>query len=410
MTLSMNEYQNVTFEQLQAFVEATHGMNFSGDTRREKYAWIEKIATRFWYRHARKKNKTRIKKFAIKITGYSDSQMTRLLSEFCRTKHIRVPDHGKRSRFKTIYTKEDIARLLETDNAHSRMSGDATIEIFNRQYNLFHDIRYSRLQNISVSHLYNLRGTRQYVSQAMTHTKTNPTTVPIGVRRKPFSDGKPGYIRVDSVHQGDLDRVKGVYHVNLVDEVTQWEIICCVEGISESFLLPALYDALSQFPFHIVAFHSDNGSEYINKQVAAMLNKMVIDQTKSRPRHSNDNALAESKNGSVIRKHMGHIHIPQKFAPRINYFYQMHLNNYVNFHRPSGYATDKIDARGKIRKVYDTYETPYEHFKGLKNVEQYLKIGNTFSELDKIAYVKSDNDYAILMQEAKYLLFKSFHT
>ena len=77
-----------------------------------------------------------------------------------------------------------------------------------------------------------------------------------------------------------------------------------------------------QFPFVIVGFHSDNGSEYINHQVANLLEKLRIEQTKSRSRQSNDNALAESKNASVVRKHMGYDHIPQAYAKPINAFYQ----------------------------------------------------------------------------------------
>ena len=57
---------------------------------------------------------------------------------------------------------------------------------------------------------------------------------------------------------------------------------------------------MAQFPFVIEGFHSHNGSEYINRKVAEMLNKLRIEQTKSRSRQSNDNALAESKNASLM--------------------------------------------------------------------------------------------------------------
>ena len=114
---------------------------------------------------------------------------------------------------------------------------------------------------------------------------------------------------MDTVHQGDLDGVKGVYHVNAVDEVTQWEIVGATEQISEAWLLPILEEMIEQFPFLILGFHSDNGSEFINHVVAQLLNKLLVEQTKSRPRHSNDNGLAESKNGAVVRKHMGYGHM-----------------------------------------------------------------------------------------------------
>lgn len=408
MTLDMHDERFVTLEQLESFTTAAHGVNFIGRTRKEKYAWIEKLLGRFFYFTLRKRDRTTVREYVMKMTGYEDAQVTRLIRKMKKTRHIVPSSREACSSFPKRYTPEDVALLLVTDNAHGRMSGKATKEIFRREFELFGDKRFHRLRGISISHLYNLRGTRQYVSHARTFTKTNPASVPIGERRKPFPDGKPGYIRVDSVHQGDQDREKGVYHVNLVDEVTQWELVGCVEGISEHFLAPLLEMLLAQFPFRILGFHSDNGSEYINDVVAKLLNKLSIEQTKSRPRRSNDQALVEGKNGSVIRKHMGYIHIPRHFAERINIFYQTHFNMYVNYHRPSGYATEKIDARGKIKKVYDTYEPPYEHLKQLSNADTHLRDGLTFQELDATAHAMSDNACATLMQTAKYQLFKSF--
>jgi hypothetical protein len=408
MTLDMNADNLVTISQLEAFTAASGGITFAAHSMKQKYAWIEKILQRFWYTSARKKNRTVIKSFVMKMTGYSDAQMTRLIGQMKDTRHIKVPDLSARPSFPTRYTTTDVARLVETDNAHSRLAGAATREIFRREYDLFGNEDYLRLKDISIAHLYNLRGRWQYVSASTTFKKTNPTPTPIGERRKPFPAGKPGYIRVDSVHQGDFEGAKGVYHINLVDEETQWELIGSVEGISEAFLAPLLEELLKTFPFVVIEFHSDNGSEYINKVVAELLKKMMIEQTKSRPRRSNDNALVEGKNGSVIRKHMGYVHIPGRFAPPVNEFYKTHMNIYVNYHRPSGYATTFVDRRGKEKKKYDVYETPYEHFKKMPDAATYLRDGLTFADLDKIALEKSDNECAKLMQKAKTELFKSF--
>jgi transposase InsO family protein len=186
---------------------------------------------------------------------------------------------------------------------------------------------------------------------------------------------------VDSVHQGDLDKQKGVYHINLVDEVTQMEYIGCVEKISEHHMLPMLEELLTSFPYHIIGFHSDNGSEYINRQVAGMLSKMCIEQTKSRSRQTNDNSLAEGKNGSLIRKYAGYMHIPQKHAARINFFYTKYLNPYINFHRYCGFATEYINEKGKIKKKYDTYMTPIQKLLSLPECEKYLKEGVSIESL-----------------------------
>jgi transposase InsO family protein len=142
--------------------------------------------------------------------------------------------------------------------------------------------------------------------------------VAIGERRAPAPEGRPGFIRIDSVHQGDQDGVKGVYHINAVDCLTQWELVATCEKIAEAYLLPVIEALLSGFPFRILGFHADNGSEYINHRVAKLLDKLRVEFTKSRPRRSNDNGLAETKNGAVVRKHLGYIHIPQRFASEVN--------------------------------------------------------------------------------------------
>lgn len=408
MTLDMHDDHFVTLSQLEAFTSAASGMNFVGKTRKEKYAWIERILRRFFYFTLRKRDKVVIRNYIMKITGYEDAQVTRLIRKMKRTRHVIPASREACASFPKKYTAEDIALLVKTDNVHGRLSGKATKELFRRASDIFHDETFLRLKTISVSHLYNLRETRQYVSSAATFTKTNPTGVPIGERRKPLPNGKPGYIRVDSVHQGDQDKVKGVYHINLVDEMTQWELVGCVEGISERFLAPLLEDLIGQFPFRVMEIHSDNGSEYINKTVARLLQKLFIAQTKSRPRRSNDNALVESKNGSVVRKCMGYVHIEKRHAEKINSFYQTHFNAYINYHRPSGYATTMVNSKGKETKIYNLYETPYEHFKKIPDAETYLREGLSFEKLDALAYAKSDNECATLMKEAKYQLFKTF--
>jgi hypothetical protein len=98
-----------------------------------------------------------------------------------------------------------------------------------------------------VAHIYNLRKERSYREKRMHFEKTRPTPVAIGERRRPDPEGRPGYLRVDTVHQGDLDGVKGVYHINAVDEVTQWEVVAAVARISEAWLQPLLESVLEQF-------------------------------------------------------------------------------------------------------------------------------------------------------------------
>lgn len=403
----MNDSHITSIVQIKAFGKVARGM-FHARNKKEMYQWVGETLGRFRYFSLRKKDKGIVKGYIMGATGLSDAQATRLISRKKKTGRVKVLG-TKRSRFPRKYGSQDIALLTKTDNVHQRLSGPATKEILRREYEVFRNKEYEIIASISSSHIYNLRETRQYRSHALTVKKTSPTTVPIGERRKPETQGRPGFLRVDTVHQGDLDKEKGVYHINCVDEVTQWEQVGCVEKISEFHLAPLLEDLLEQFPFAILAFHSDNGGEYINKVVAQLLNKLLIHQTKSRARHCNDNALAEGKNGSVVRKHMGRTHIPQRYAPAINQFYKEHLNGYLNYHRPCGFATTITDKKGKQKKKYDTYLTSYEKLRSLDNPEQYLKKGITLRMLDEIARQQSDNECARRMQEAKAELFTNFN-
>jgi transposase InsO family protein len=210
------------------------------------------------------------------------------------------------------------------------------------------------------------------------------------------------------VHQGDQDGRKGLYHINVVDEVTQWEIVAATPHISELWLLPVLEALLGQFPFVIRGFHSDNGSEFINYNTARLLDKLLIEQTKSRAYHSGDNGLVESKNGAIIRKHIGYGHIDAQHAEAMNQFHRQHLNPYLNFHRPCAVPTLLTGSNGKRRRVYLRWATPFELFQESPHYESSLRPGVTREALQRFARIQSDTEAALAMQQAKRELFHSF--
>ena len=408
MTITMDDTQINTLEQLQKVLESSTGIAFKGLRREGVYSWIESILKRFKYFRLRKKEKGLVKAYLERMSGISRAQMTRLVSRKLQVGSIK-PSYEGCHRIAAKYTVLDHELLAQTDNLHGRLSGPAARRILERQYRVYEDKRFERLSGISSSHIYNLRSSRTYQLRAQTFARTKSVSIAIGIRRKPEPQGRPGYIRVDTMHQGDLDGEKGVYHINLVDAVTQWEIVVCVESISEAYLEPVLEEALRAFPFVIHGFHSDNGSEFINSVTAKLLNKLLIEQTKSRSGRTNDNALVEGKNGNVIRKHMGYSHIEQKYAPLINRFYMEHFNTYLNFHRPCGFATVTVDEKGRRHKKYETYQTPHERLKSLVKAEKkqkYLREGIDLEALDGIAAKQTDNESAGVMQEAKDRLFK----
>jgi transposase InsO family protein len=409
MVIDMNDEQLHTLAQIQAFLEGTVAVEFAVAAE-ERYGFIGRTVRRFGYARLKRAEKAVVLRFLERVSGYSRQQLTRLVKRGCERGPLIKRYRGSRTSFARSYTSADVLLLAHTDSLHGTLSGLATKKLMERAFEIFREVRYERLARISVGHLYNLRQREGYQRHRQVWTKTRPVSIAIGERRAPAPNNRPGYLRVDSVHQGDQDGVKGVYHINTVDCVTQYEAVATCERISEAFLIPVLEALLQSFPFPILGFHSDNGSEFINHQVAKLLNKLLIEeQTKSRSRHSNDNAQAESKNGAIVRKHLGYSHIPQRFAPLVNAFCRDHLNPYVNFHRPCLFAETITDAKGRQRKryPYKLMMTPYEKLKSLPQPEQFLKPGITFLQLDAQASAVSDNEAAQRLNNARTILFRT---
>jgi hypothetical protein len=418
MLINMNEARLTTIEQLAAFVTGSLLVEFSAHGNdAQRYAHISRVLKRFSYPQRSKADKGVIRQYLERTSGYSRAQVTRLVSRWKSNRLAQVPltkQYAKPAvQFARKYTSDDIKLLAQMDQAHDDICGPAIAHLFKRAFTVYDDQRYARLAELSVAHLYNLRKSTGYQRLRIHHTKTNPVCNPIGVRRAPRPKGRVGFLRIDTVHQGDLDGIKGVYHITCVDEVSQWQVQACVQGISETYLLPILEQIIKQFPFAIHGFHSDNGSEFINYKVATLLERLRIQQTKSRSRHSNDNALAESKNASVVRKHMGYRHIPQHFAAPINAFYKEFFNPWLNFHRPCMFAIEKVTAKGKIIKTYShkNVQTPLERLTQLNQSQEppTFKTKVTLAMLQAEALIQTDLEAASAMRQAKSDLFALFN-
>jgi len=405
--ISVHEAEKLSLKGIAAFLHASEEIHFLGENRQQVYAWMETVLRQQQYVQQGRRARGLLRRYLEKMTGRSRAQVTRLIARYQAQGTVEAVSY-RRHRFAQRYTRADIELLAAVDEAHDTLSGPATRRILQREYQQYGKPEYERLASISVAHLYNLRRQQRYRERRLTYDKTKPTRVSIGERRRPNPQGRPGYLRVDTVHQGDQNAAKGVYHINAVDEVTQWQIVAATERISEAWLEPVLVALLRQFPFRIRGFHSDNGSEFINQTVARLLNKLLIEQTKSRPRHSNDNGLVETKNGAIVRKHMGYGYIAGEHAQAIHDFYAQHLNPYLNYHRPCAQADLEVDEKGRQRRYYRRYQTPLETLLALPHAAQCLREGLSLATLERIAAVRSDTEAAQQMQQAKRQLFQQF--
>ena len=401
----MHDAEKLSLEAIGRFVEASEELRFEGENRQQVYGWLERVLVEQEYSQQGKAARGLVRRYIEKMTGMSRSQVTRLIARYTATGLVR-PTVYQRRRFPDRYTRADVELLALVDEAHETLSGPATRRILEREVELYGKQEYVRLAGISVAHLYNLRKSQRYRERRLNYVKTRPTAVSIGERRKPDPQGRPGYLRLDTVHQGDQPDAKGVFHIDAVDEVLQWQVVGSTPRISEAYLKPVLEDMMRQFPFRIRGFHTDNGSEFINRTVAELLNKLLIEQTKSRPRQSGDNGLVETKNGAVIRKHIGYGYIDAGHADAINNFYREYLNPYLNYHRPCAQADVEIDEKGRKRVRYRRYQTPLETLLALDKPAQYLRQGLSINALKRIAAALSDTEAARRMQQAKNKLFE----
>ena len=254
-----------------------HGGGFCGSAE-ERYGFIGRTVRRFSYRRLKRAQKAVVLRFLERVSGYSRQQLTRLVKSGTERARLIKRYRGSRTSFSSLYTIADVLLLAHTDSLHGTLSGLATKKLMERAFRLFGDARYERLAAISVAHLYKLRGRSGYQRHGELWTKTRRVTIRIGTRGARARNNGRGYVRVDSVHEGDQDGLKGVYHINAVDCVTQFEAVAICERISEAYLISVLEEMLASFRFVIRGFHSDNGSEYINGDVAEMLDKLLIEE------------------------------------------------------------------------------------------------------------------------------------
>ncbi|HEY8670738.1 MAG TPA: hypothetical protein VIL63_07860 [Terriglobales bacterium] len=409
MIIRMDDSEAVSLEQIRGFLAGSGEVRFTGLRRAEVYSWVERTLVRHEYAGLGRPGKGLVRQYVARMTGLSRAQVTRLIAGYRKTGRVKAAEY-QRTKFATRYTSADVGLLAYVDKAHGNLSGPATRRILEREYADYGQAVYQRLARISVAQIYRFRNSAAYRKRNTSYQPTRPTVIPIGERRKPQPQGSPGYLRIDTVHQGDRDGRKGIYHINAVDQVTQWEIVAATAQISELWLIPLLETMLQQFPFVIRGFHSDNGSEFINYTVAKLLSKLLIEQTKSRAHHSGDNGLVEAKNGAVIRKHLGFVHIGAEHAAAVDAFHRQHINPYVNFHRPCAVPVVITEPNGKRRRIYPRWATPFELFQEMPRCESLLRPGVTLAELEQFAPLQSDTEAALEMQRAKRQLLSRIAT
>lgn len=395
----MQRAEDLSLDAMGRFVEGSENLEFSAESSREVYSFVDRILRTHGSR-LRRPERGFLKRFLQKLTGLCRAQLTRLITRWQSDGQLQ-PRRGRRRRFLRKYTDEDIARLARRDEAHENLSGPATKRILEREFTVYGNSEYERLAGISVSHIYNLRRRQAYRRISYRPIKPQAAQVSIGERRKPDPRNRPGWLRVDTVPAPTEPRA---FITSTPSARSPRQVVGAAEAISEAQLLPVLEAILHQFPFRIEGFHADNGSEFINHQVVGLLNRMLVGEfTKSRANRTTAHALVEGKNGAVVRKHIGYGWISRRHAEQFDRFYRRWLNPYLHFHRPCGFAQVVEGRRGRRKRIYrqKDYATPFEKLRSLSDWESYLKDGVSAEQLTHQTMARSDIEFAQAMQAAK---------
>ena len=191
----MNLDNLTSIDQLTEFLSGTQTVAFSvPSSPAARYEWVQKTLIRFRYRTLSRRDQGVVIRVLIKVSGYSRQQVTRLIAQYRTTGTVRRRQRTVAG-FTSKYSPADIGLLAAMDERHDTPSGPAVKKLCERALLVFGQTEYERLAQISVSHLYNLRKSVPYTRKRRHFEKTRSRQIPIGERRKPAPNGRPGYIR-----------------------------------------------------------------------------------------------------------------------------------------------------------------------------------------------------------------------
>lgn len=172
----------------------------------------------------------------------------------------------------------------------------------------------------------------------------------------------PGMLEVDTVaHCGPSLRGEFVRTLTMTDMHTGWTLCASVRNNAAKWIVAAVARLRDEFPFPVTGFDSDNGSEFINYQVARWLQERDIAFTRSRPYKKNDQATVESKNNHVVRKSAFYYRYDNAeelvLLNQLWELVELRLNFFTPTRKPVGYASSKTGHR---KRLYDKPKTPWQ--------------------------------------------------
>src|SRR5262249_50503600 len=183
----------------------------------------------------------------------------------------------------------------------------------------------------------------------------------------------------------------GLYCTTLVavDVATTWTELQVIRGLHHQWVTGGIAAIHQRLPFPLRAWHSDNGSEFINHCLLGWCRRHAVHFTRGRPYRKNDQAWVEQRNGLLVRRLVGYDRYSSRAAQQALHRLYGLLRLQHNLFRP----VPKLPRR-QHPNHHARAQTPNHRLltAGILTAEQRQTLDQQFQALDPIALAQNIPD------------------
>ena len=210
-----------------------------------------------------------------------------------------------------------------------------------------------------------------------------------------WEETRPGLMEIDLVTHCGTRAVGSFAHtLVLTDVASGWTECVALPAREQSLIVEAVTAVESRLPFLLLGLDTDNDSAFMNDTLWDYCQKKGLEFTRSRAYHKNDQAWVEQKNGAVVRKLIGYGRLEGLAATAaLRRLYEA-SRLYINFFQPSFKLKSKEREGAKVRKRYESPETPFRRLLQRDDIAEETKqrLEEQFQQLDPVLLLKHIRD------------------
>ena len=207
-----------------------------------------------------------------------------------------------------------------------------------------------------------------------------------------WNEPRPGYLEIDLVaHGGGVVSGAFIHSLVVTDVCSGWTEAVPLPARERSPVVEGLEAVAHVFPVPVRGMDSDNDSVLIDDTLVTYCERQGIEFARTRAYRKNDQGWIEQKNGSVIRRFVGH----ERYSGAVTGQTLAHLYGamrlYVNYFQPSFQLLAKSREGGSVTKRYSKPATPCDRLLARDDVSEERKrwLRHNRAELDPISLLRS---------------------